>query len=122
MPITSILGPGRNGLAANHAAEVQVKWQSISATCAAGLGNKQRFVNSGGIWAHVAFILADPANATDVLFGPTGNASSRTLAAGTEYEIPPVYPNIENAWAVFDLSEWWFCCVANSATIIILYV
>jgi hypothetical protein len=128
MPIVQVTrGDAVNGyrnasLAQDRAVDVQVKWQSLTATCGAGLGNKRRFVESAGFWAHVAFILADPANLTDVLWGPNQNAASRILSPGTEYEIPPVYPMIQNSWAVFDLGDWWFCCAANVATITVIYV
>ncbi len=124
MPIVTVTKGDRNGygLAQNQTSQVQVKWQSISASCAAGLRNKVRFINSAGFWAHQAIILADPLNATDVLFGPNANAASRILSPGTEYLIPPVYPMIDNSWAVFDLGDWWFCCDLNPATIVVMYV
>jgi len=113
---------GFGGVAQEQTVRVEVKWQSFRVTCDAGLGNTQSFVDSQGFWAHTALILADPANASDVLYGPNANAATRVLSPGTEYQIPPVYPQIANSWAVFDLSDWHFCCAANPATIIIMYV
>lgn len=121
MPILAVTR-GEGGLAQNQTSQVQVKWQSFQASCGVGLHNKTRFINSAGFWAHTALVLADAANASDVIFGPTGNAATRLLPAGSEYLIPAVYPMINNSWAVFDLGDWWFCCAANPAVITIMYV
>jgi len=113
---------GFGGVAQEHTVRVEVKWQSFRVTCEAGLGNTKSFTDAQGYWAHTALILADPANTADLLYGPNANAATRVLAPGTEYQIPPVYPNIANAWAVFDLGDWHFCCPSADATIIIMYV
>jgi len=121
MPIDQI-SRERGNLAQGLTCQIQVKWQAFTATCGPGLGNKQRFVNSAGYWAHTALVVADAANASDVLFGPTGVAAARVLPAGSEYLIPAVYPQLAGSWCVFDLGDWWFCCAANDATIMIMYV
>jgi hypothetical protein len=124
MPILGV-NPGERygfGLAQGQTTLVNVKWNSFDATVLSGLGNKKRFIDSAGFWAHTALILADPLNAGNVLFGPNANAATRVLFPGTEYQIPPVFPLIDKCWTVFDLGDWWFCCPTDPATIHIMYV
>jgi hypothetical protein len=123
--ITQIRAVDRNGfggVAQEQSVRVEVKWQLLYASCEAGAANAVPLVDSAGYWAHTALILASPGNAADLVFGPTSRADCRVLAPGTEYQIPPVYPNIAGAWAVFDLAEWFFRCDTAAATIIIMYV
>lgn len=69
--------------------------------------------------ARRALVYADPANTGPVTFGPNSNATSRTLAAGVEYQIPEsIGP--QDFGAKFDLATWWFKSASASQTLRIL--
>lgn len=123
MPLPEITIDARNGYGGSAFANsriLQVKWIALRKTI--DQFDTARFVNSSGFWAHTALVTADPANAADISFGPTPNADTIVLSAGSTYQIPPIYPIINGAWTAFDLGDWYFQCPGAAATIIVLYV